>query len=323
MAFPPHESHPCDKGGKGRRKGRGPRREPPQDTQPRPKGKSQGLRLSGTFPGFSLAACPPICRVRRPRPGLEVTAGPPRPPPAASPRTPGRALAGSGWRRRGRELPGTVAMVTAGDKEPAAPAMRAAGVAPASRRPPRRPRGPAAAKPWPPGGLGPVSRPLGLSFLIWTTGSGPSCSSKLSLGLAVLFFPFASSSLGGINQSGRSSQWGPGEGVLSSAGRGWGQTPPSIIRGDRAGRGEGRVTWHLLRPRAAPPSVGSGCGEPWGDPRDPLSSPGPASASATSQGSHRTRPYSPGGRGPRHSTSGTLVPSWWVGQALPGSPAPS
>ena len=223
MAFPPHESHPCDKRGKGRRKGRG----PPQDTQPPPQGEKAGSPPFGQVPRLLPGGVPAHLpgQDTEARPGsdggaAEATAG-------RFPATPGRALAGSGWRRRGRELPGTVVMVTAGDKEPAAPAMRAAGEAPASRRPPRRPRGPAAAKPWPPGGLGPVSRPLGLSFLIWTTGSGPSSSSKLSLGLAVLFFPFASSSLGKINQSGRSSHGGPGEGVLSSAGGGGRLLPPS------------------------------------------------------------------------------------------------
>lgn len=58
MAFPPHESHPCDKGGKGRRKGRG----PPQDTQPPSQGEKSGSppfrHVSRLLPGGVPAHLP-------------------------------------------------------------------------------------------------------------------------------------------------------------------------------------------------------------------------------------------------------------------------
>lgn len=148
--------------------------------------------------GPSLAAYPPICRVRRPRPARPRRR--PLPAPAcgqvlAAPRgreilpatggggagtrshgDRGRQRTGGAWRRRRRGPAGTPAGASA-------------------RRRSARGSG------WPRASL---SR-LGPQFPCLDSGPGHTGSSDLSLGLATLSLPFTASSLGKMNQSGGSS----------------------------------------------------------------------------------------------------------------------
>lgn len=91
------------------------------------------------------------------------------PPPPAAGSSPPRAEEKS-RRPRAEAARGRVVMVTAGDKEPAAPGVGGGGGGGAGLRGPPRGPAPAAAQPGPPGGFGPASRALGLSFLVWTAG---------------------------------------------------------------------------------------------------------------------------------------------------------
>lgn len=121
------------------------------------------------------------------------------PPPAAGSLQP-RAEEKS-RRPRAEAALGRVAMVTAGDKEPAAPGdgggvgLRGPPSGASARRRSARGSG------WPRASL---SR-LGPQFPCLDSGPGHTGSSDLSLGLATLSLPFTASSLGKMNQSGGSS----------------------------------------------------------------------------------------------------------------------